>query len=45
MIEDALLDSIRGSGFEPTKVAKDKYKLKFYITTKDQGGYENKVYI
>jgi hypothetical protein len=45
MIEDSLLDNLRQQGIEPFKNTKDRYKLKFTISTQDQGGTVNNVQI
>lgn len=37
MIEEALLEHLKNEGIEP-KVNDKKYKIKFTLTTKDQGG-------
>jgi len=43
MIEDAILDYLRQQGVEPSKNAKNKYKVKFAMTSDDQARKGNKV--
>jgi len=43
MIEEAILVNLRQQGVEPYKKCKDKYKLKFTMSTNDQSGTVNKV--
>lgn len=43
MIEEAVLVDLRRQGVEPYKKCKDKYKLKFTLSTNDQSGTVNKV--
>jgi len=44
MIEEALTESLRQINIdiavEPNSISKKKYKLKFVMVTKDQGGQE-----
>lgn len=35
MIEEAVLVNLRGQGVEPYKKCKDKYKIKFTLSTND----------
>jgi len=41
MIEAALLMYIRSKCIEPTKLCEDKYKIKFTVPTKRDGGVQN----
>ena len=45
MIEEAILASLKQEGVNPEKVSAQKYKIKFTITTKDQGGQEHNTQI
>jgi len=38
MIEEAIVQALRQEGVEPLTRSSSKYKLKFIISTKDQGG-------
>merc|ERR1712218_4895 len=43
MIEDAIIEALVAQNVEPSKKANDKYKLKFTISNKDQGGTVNTI--
>ena len=46
MIEEALISHLRDTmKIEPSKISKDKYKIKFQLVTKGQGDQEQKTEI